>query len=139
GFSPVAPAELPFDVPLTPFTLDLALIVGCFVSVCFVALEPSCWTSLTLLIVYSYLRVSDFTNWNNHYYLNILELALFTITDSEYAPSGPSDDHNHSADLKGRERPEVMDTADSLLSYSSGIQDDDSAFNADGAVGTVPS
>ncbi|EEQ99962.1 hypothetical protein Pmar_PMAR022748 [Perkinsus marinus ATCC 50983] len=117
GFSPVAPAELPFDVPLTPLSLDLALVVGCFMSVCFVALEPSCWTSAPLLIVYAYLRISDFTNWNNHYYLNILELSLFTITDFEYSPRGLNDDVSRVTELS-RRGPEMMDTAESLLMTS---------------------
>lgn len=92
-------------------------MLGCFMSVCFVALEPSCWTSAPLLIVYAYLRISDFTNWNNHYYLNILELSLFTITDFEYSPRGLNDDVSRVTELS-RRGPEMMDTAESLLMTS---------------------
>lgn len=63
---------------VTHFYVDLALFIGIFSSIQFI-FNHNFWNSIVLFLSYSFLRCIHYYHWNNHYYLNMLELILFTI------------------------------------------------------------
>jgi hypothetical protein len=76
-------------IPVTHQYVDYALYIGMFCAVLFMFDKALPFDSLqyivnaTLLVVYSYLRIIHFYSWNNHYYLNMLVLAIFQFIPPE--------------------------------------------------------
>ena len=71
-----------WEIPVTHYYVDLALYMGMFLSLCFVCdrvFPPMLnhFVNIGLFLVYTYLRVIHFYNWNNHYYLNMIMLFMF--------------------------------------------------------------
>jgi hypothetical protein len=70
------------EIPLTHFTIDLAIYVGMLCSVLFAcdSVLPFALNrvvDVVLFLSYSYLRIVHFYWWNNHYYLNMILLFFF--------------------------------------------------------------
>ena len=74
------------NIPVTHDIVDFALFVGMLSAILFVcdralpfARVLNRVVDVTLLVSYTYLRIIHFYMWNNHYYLNMLLLFVFTL------------------------------------------------------------
>lgn len=70
-----------WGLPVTHYTVDLALYIGMAASILFVfdRAAPFRFSACVLVTCYVYLRSIHFYNWNNHYYLNMILLVMFLV------------------------------------------------------------
>jgi hypothetical protein len=79
------PAFRSWGIPVTHYIVDFALYCGIALSIffifdnCLIANWMNKLVSISLFLTYSFLRIINFYSWNNHYYVNMILLAMFTI------------------------------------------------------------